>query len=158
LILCARSKRKLLASTLLVAFAARALIPPGFMPAADRPFWIEICWDGLPAGTLAQGKAQHADSRGTDSMDMDSMDMDSASSESMPAHRHHSGSPSHSEHCVFGSACSAGPVTHSQLPTPISLIREAPAIPWASAASTVRLVHLPHARAPPTPPQLILIS
>jgi hypothetical protein len=28
------------ASIMLVAFASRALVPPGFMPASDRPFSI----------------------------------------------------------------------------------------------------------------------
>jgi hypothetical protein len=37
----------LMASIMLVAFASRVLIPPGFMPASDRPFSIEICWEGI---------------------------------------------------------------------------------------------------------------
>jgi hypothetical protein len=41
-------------SALLVALVVRALIPAGFMPAADRPFSFQICPDGFPAALLAQ--------------------------------------------------------------------------------------------------------
>lgn len=37
------------ASFLLLAFVARSLIPAGFMPAAERPFTLEICPDGMLA-------------------------------------------------------------------------------------------------------------
>jgi hypothetical protein len=37
------------ASFLLLAFVVRSLIPAGFMPAAERPFTLEICPDGMPA-------------------------------------------------------------------------------------------------------------
>jgi hypothetical protein len=143
LILSERSRRKLLASTLLVAFAARALIPAGFMPGPDRPFAIEICPEGFPAEMLEHGEPQH-----TDSMGLGSMDMDSMSPESVPAH-HHSGSPSHSEHCVFGTACSAGPTTHSALPTGLSSAPPLLAVACDSIAVAVHLVRLPQPRAPP---------
>src|SRR5215831_395587 len=39
-------------STLLVTVVVRALIPAGFMPAADRPFSFQICPDGFPAALL----------------------------------------------------------------------------------------------------------
>lgn len=44
-------------STLLVALVVRALIPAGFMPAADRPFSFQICPDGFPAALLQDGAA-----------------------------------------------------------------------------------------------------
>ena len=53
-----------MASIMLVAFASRMLIPPGFMPASGRPFLIEICWEGLPAGMLALVEPAHADVHG----------------------------------------------------------------------------------------------
>jgi hypothetical protein len=44
------------ASLLLLAFIVRSLIPAGYMPAADRPFALQICPDGLPAHA---GQAAH---------------------------------------------------------------------------------------------------
>lgn len=114
-----RNSRTLIASLMLVAFASRALIPLGFMPASDRPFSLEICWEGLPAALLAHG-----------------------------AHHHHSGGAPHNEHCVFGSACSAGPVSHLTLPIDNAIAQRVRAV-VASIADAVRLVHLPQPRAPP---------
>ena len=133
-----RSRRTLLASIMLVAFVLRALVPPGFMPASDRPFSIEICWEGFPAAMLAHGEPPHADS-----MDMGSMPAHSG------AQHHHSGSPSHSEHCVFGTACSAGPIPHLPLLSEISSTQQLRAVAFASFAGAVRVVHLPQPRAPP---------
>jgi hypothetical protein len=137
LILCKRNRRALKASVMLVAFALRVLIPPGFMPASDRPFSLEICWEGLPANVLAHVEPSHADS-----MDMASMGMDQG-----PDQRH--GTPSHSEHCVFGTACGAGPFSHLTLPSDFSSAQQLLAIAFASIAVGVRVVHLPQPRAPP---------
>ncbi len=148
-------RRTLTAGILLVAFAVRALIPPGFMPATDRPFSIDICWEGLPAGLLAHREPSHADATGMDmdSMDMDSMDMGSMDMGpmgvgAMPAHSH-SRTSSHSEHCVFGTACSAGPVSHLPLLSGVSSARQLRAVAFESIALAIRLVHLPQPRAPP---------
>jgi len=73
--------RRLIAGIILLAFAARALVPQGYMPSHARPFSIEICPEGFPVQLL--GHAPH----------------------------HHSGGPAHSEHCVFGSACPPGPLS-----------------------------------------------
>jgi len=135
-----RRTRTLLASIMLVAFALRALIPSGFMLGGERPFSIEICWDGFPAAVLAQG-----DSRDTGSMDMDSMDMGRMDMGATHAGHQHSAS----EHCVFGSACSAGPIPHLALPSSFSSARLLPALEFASIAGAVHLVHLPQSRAPP---------
>jgi hypothetical protein len=123
---------------MLVAFALRALIPPGFMPASDRPFSIEICWEGFPAVMLAHGAPADAHSLGTHAMGMDSMGV----------RHHHSGSPSNSDHCLFGAACSAGPLPHLTLPSDISS-QPLRAIAFVSIAGAVLLVHLPQPRAPP---------
>jgi hypothetical protein len=125
-----------MAGIMLVAFVSRALVPQGFMPASDRPFSIEICWEGLPAGFMPMDMSM-------DSMDMASMDMDPASA----AHHHH-GSPAHSEHCVFGTACSAGPISHLP-PSDISSTRQRRALDFASIAVPVHVVYLPPPRAPP---------
>jgi hypothetical protein len=76
-----RLQRELLISLLLVAVAFRALIPPGFMPSAQRPFSLEICHAGalaLPAGTDHSVPPDHS---------------------------------SHFEHCPFGSAPGPGPLS-----------------------------------------------
>ncbi|MGA2399179.1 MAG: hypothetical protein ABSG30_14090 [Steroidobacteraceae bacterium] len=140
-----------MASIMLAALASRVLIPPGFMPASDRPFWIEICWDGLPAGMLTQLGPAHADSMGMD-MPADSMAAHPGHSTSHGGPQqgpHHHGSPSQSEHCVFGTACSAGPIPHLPLPSDFSSAQQLRAFAFASIAVAVRVVHLPQARAPP---------
>jgi hypothetical protein len=125
------NRRTLIAGILLVAFASRGLIPPGFMPAGGRPFSLEICREGLPDDALAQG-------------DMASMHMDH-----MPADSTSPRTPSHSDHCVFGSACSAGPTPHLALPGIFSSSRQLRVVAFASIAVDVRVVHLPPPRAPP---------
>ena len=135
-----RSRRTLMASIMLVAFASRMLIPPGFMPASGRPFLMEICWEGLSADMLAHVEPPHADSVGMQSMGMDPMPAHSASHRGpLQATHHHSGSPSQSEHCVFGTACGAGPIPHLPLPSDFSS---------ASAASRGRL-RVDRGRRPP---------
>jgi hypothetical protein len=137
-----RSRRSFVASVMLVAFASRALIPPGYMPASDRPFSIVICWDGFPADVLARGESPHADSMDMESMDMESMDMGRGAN-------HHHGSPSHSEHCVFGTACGAGPMSDLTLPSDFSSAQQLRAVAFVSIALAFRVVHLPQPRAPP---------
>ncbi len=158
-----RNRRTLMASILLVAFASRVLIPPGFMPASDRPFSIEICWDGLPADVLAHVEPSHADSMGMVPMSANSMAADSihdsmhrdpvgdSTSHRGPQQRahHHHGSPSQSEHCVFGTACSAGPIPHLPPPSDFSSAEHLRAVALVSIAGAVHLVHLPQPRAPP---------
>jgi hypothetical protein len=120
-----RSRLTFVASIMLVAFASRALIPPGFMPASSRPFPIEICWEDFPAGMLGHGESMGG------------------------AHHHHPGSPAHSDHCVFGTACSAGPIPHLPQANDVLLVRQLRAVELVSAERDVRLVHLPQPRAPP---------
>lgn len=165
-----RSRRTLTTGVMLVAFAWRALIAPGFMPASDRPFSLEICWEDFPVQMLSRGGPAPADSMdmGMDSMSPDSAPAhptadsvhDSVSRESTgdsmtlggplkEAQRHHSGNPAHSEHCVFGTACSAGPVPHLPPLSDMSLVQQRPAVVFVSIAFAVRLVYLPQPRAPP---------
>jgi hypothetical protein len=126
------------------------LIPPGFMPATGRPFLMEICWEGLSADTLAHVEPPHADSMGMQSMGMDPMPAHSASHHGpLQGTHHHRGSPPQSEHCVFGTACSAGPIPHLPLPSDFSSAQQLRAVAFASIAGTVHLVHLPQPRAPP---------
>lgn len=144
-----RSRQTLMASIMLVAFASRMLIPPGFMPASGRPFLMEICWEGLPAGMLALVEPAHADSMGMQSMGMDPVPAGPTSHrgpEQGPPHH----PPSQSEHCVFGTACSAGPIPDLPLPGDFSSARQLRAVAFASIAGAVRVVHLPQPRAPPS--------
>jgi hypothetical protein len=150
-----RTRRTLMAGIMLVAFASRGLIPVGFMPASDRPFSLEICWDGLPAGVFAQLEPAHADSVGMESMGMDmpadsmAADPHSTSHGGPQQGPHHHGNPSQSEHCVFGSTCNAGPIPHQPLPIDFSSTQQLLAAALASIAADVHLVHLPQPRAPP---------
>jgi hypothetical protein len=144
-----------MAGIMLVAFASRALIAPGFMPASGRPFSIEICPEGLSAEVLARVEPSHsmdhADSMAMESMGMDSMAADgSMHREPAGSSHHHRGNPSQSEHCVFGTSCSAGPMSHLPLPSDFSSSREFRAATFASLAAAVRVVHLPQPRAPPS--------
>jgi hypothetical protein len=131
-----------MASLMLVAFVLRALVPPGFMPAGSGLLSLEICWEDFPAGLLARGGPPPADPTGMGSMGMDSMPMPGA-------HQRHSGSPSHREHCVFGTACSAGPIHHLPQPSDVPFAPQLLPVGLVSAAGAVRLVHLPQPRAPP---------
>jgi len=154
-----RGRRSVLASILLVAFAARAFIPAGFMPASHRPFSLDICGEDLPAGMLAQIDPLQSESTGMPAMDMSGMDMSGMDMASMQMQRmpagsqravhHPQGSMGHREHCVFATVCGVGPVPH--LPTASdfssSAVFCAPAC--ASIAVPVRVVHLPQPRAPP---------
>lgn len=138
------SRRTLMAGMMLVALASRVLIPPGFMPANGRSLWIEICWDGLPAGMLARLEPAQADVTGMESMGVDPMPADS-----MGPHHHH-GSTSQSEHCVFGTACSAGAIPHLPSPSDFSSAQLLRAVAFTSIAIAIRVVHLPQPRAPPS--------
>lgn len=77
-----RTQRELITALLLVALAFRALIPVGFMPAADGAFSLQIC----RAGSLAS--------------------IDPPDQHAPPGH------PLHFEHCPFGSAPATGPLAH----------------------------------------------
>jgi hypothetical protein len=118
----ARSTRRALLSILmLAAFAVRALVPEGFMPAAGAPLALEICPEG--SGPLASSHLAH----------------------------HHHGTPgAHGEHCVFGSAGAGGPAPHSSAPHFVPGPLPAAALRRSAPLSDVRLVYLPQPRGPPT--------
>jgi hypothetical protein len=115
-----RSTRELITSILLVALVFRGLVPTGFMPASDRPFSVEICGDGFPTHLLS-----HDGNR-------------------------HSGSPSHFEHCLFGSGSTAGPMPHVAPILSVALTRCELVFAVVPSPVGVRLVHVPQARAPPS--------
>ncbi len=137
--------RKLTASLVLAAFALRALVPAGFMLAEGHPLTVIICPDGFPAQLLTQdghAAAGMADMPGMANMPgMDTMP-------GMPAAP--DGSHSHSEHCLFTSGSSHGPISvHASPAFVVYLIRQAAVAP-PQLARNVRLVYVPQARAPPT--------
>lgn len=107
------------AAVMLFAFAVRALIPQGFMPATNRPFSFEICPEGLPAPLMPMGGSDRG------------------------------GMPSPMQHCPFGLACAPGPPLQAALPNLKQSPQIARAVRLVSAVHAVRLVHLPQARGPP---------
>jgi hypothetical protein len=120
-----KATRKLIAGAMLLAFALRALVPQGFMPASDRPFAVEICPEGFPAEMLMPA-GMH-----------------------MAAGDQHGGPHSHTEHCVFGTACASGPPSQFALLTELAPTELVRAVPVVAVAASVRLVYLPHVRGPP---------
>jgi hypothetical protein len=78
-----RSRRLFIAAALLVALLYQAMIPAGFMPAADGSFALQVCHSGF----LTQ----------TGSHDSD----------------RHSGGHSHVEFCPFGALPGAAPISHA---------------------------------------------
>ena len=115
-----RSTRELITSILLVALVFRGLVPAGFMPASDRPFSIEICRDGFRTERLTADGSRH------------------------------SRSPSHFEHCLFGSGSTAGPTPCDAPVLSVALIRFGSVFAVVPSPVSVRLVHVPQARAPPS--------
>src|ERR1700722_6568102 len=115
-----RSKRELIVSLLLVALVFRALVPAGFMPASDRPFSIEICHDGFPAQLLSQDGSRHP------------------------------GTSPQFENCLFGSSSTPGPTPHVAPVRTVAFILCGAVLAVIPAIASVRLVHIPQARAPPS--------
>jgi hypothetical protein len=130
--LASQGSRRFIASILFVALALRALVPVGFMPAADRPFALEICPDGFPPQLLHYGMSHgHG--------------------------MHHPGGASHfhdagrSEHCVFAAVAGAGPATHAlvvHLPLSSSLV---PLFDTAGSVFPTPRFRIQQPRAPPAP-------
>jgi hypothetical protein len=117
-----KATRKLIAGVMLLAFALRALVPQGFMPASDRPFMVEICPEGFPAELLM-----------------------------LAGHHHHHGGPhSQADHCVFGTAGANGPPPQLALLTDRRSAEFVRTAPHAAVVASVRLVYLPHVRGPPS--------
>lgn len=114
-----KATHALIVTLTLLAFSLRALIPQGFMPASDQPLSVQICPDGFPTQLLT-----HA------------------------AH-HHSGGHWQTEHCVFGSACAAGPAPHLPSLSYISFARYVPVSRYILTVAVVQVVYLPQPRGPP---------
>ena len=114
-----RSQREWLAGILLVALAFRGLVPDGFMPASGRPFTLEICRAGFLAPIDSHALKQHP------------------------------GSPSQFEHCPFGMASSAGPISDLRPLQPVASIVTRIAARFEPLRLSMRLQRTQQARAPP---------
>lgn len=126
-----RSRTRLL-SALLLAFALRALIPIGFMPAADGTLSLMICPGGLPLALLPAKKTiQHG--------------------MGMPTPQ-----PHHPRHGVMEDGFCAFTTGFSSAPPPLLVAVLALLVASLGVVLThvavpagIRLVHVPQARAPP---------
>jgi hypothetical protein len=80
-------RRRLWGGAVLLLLLFRAYVPAGFMPAAGAPFQLELCPSGLQTQTPL------------------------SVSMSMPQGHQHAGSHVAFDHCPFGSAPAAGPIS-----------------------------------------------
>jgi hypothetical protein len=87
-------RRKLIAGILLFAFASRALVPMGFMPATGEAFPLQICPDGFPPQLLHHGMEHAHGTHGSGGS----------------THQHDS---SVSEHCAFAAVAGAPPAANT---------------------------------------------
>ncbi len=114
----------------LVVFAARALVPPGYMPSHERPWSFEICPEGWPATLVHPGTHAHSGAHASGTS--------------------HPGPHARGEHCVFGTLCAWGPAS-APIGATVLLIQPlsaAATVPEAPAA--MPRVCLPEPRGPPS--------
>lgn len=131
-----RARARLVAATLL-AFALRALIPLGFMPASDGSLSVMLCPAGLPAGLLESQSVRTA------------MPMAGGAGMAMPAHQQHGHGLMDVAYCVYTTGFSSAPPP-LLLAALLLLLSCVVVITVAVLAPAgIRLVHLPQARAPP---------
>jgi hypothetical protein len=135
-----RTTRARLVGALLLAFSLRALIPLGFMPAADGTLSLMICPAGIPAWLLHDMDPGMAMPGG----------MTTPQQPQHPGQRHGQGLMDEG-YCTFTTGfCSAPPPLLLAL---LSLVLACVAVIAVTmvAPASIRLVHLPQARAPPAP-------
>jgi hypothetical protein len=119
-----RGSRAQLMWVVLLAFALRALIPIGFMPAADGTLSLTICDEGFPAGLLPP--AAHG-----------------RTTAGAAGHR------SQEDHCPFCGASTPAPgPLFAALACVVWVAIETVAL-VVSCRALIRLLHVPQARAPP---------
>lgn len=115
-----RCNSPLLAGALLVALLFQAMIPAGFMPAADGSFALQVCHSGLPTQTVTH------DGNG------------------------HSGGHSHVNFCPFGALPGAGPISQLAAFLPTPLIAPQRLGEFAARPPYARLERAHPPRGPPT--------
>jgi hypothetical protein len=122
-------QRQWIISVLLMTVVLRALIPAGFMPAAD--FTYQICPDGFPAQLLHDEHAAHH------------------------AHHHDGDHGSHehgaarAEHCVFAAAAGVGPALHIALLLTSADNRATPYVYFPPAPPALESYRAQQPRGPP---------
>ncbi len=132
-------------STLLIALVVRALIPAGFMPAADRPFSFQVCPDGFPAALLQDATAPADVHAGHHHHDVDGL-LAVAHHHDGPAHNHSSAS---AEHCVFAAAAGAFALAFSAAFSAPAASISTPDVAYDSPAFESHRFRLPQPRGPP---------
>ena len=121
----------------LLAFALRALIPLGFMPAGDGTLSLMICPGGLPPGLLpATGKSMPM----SGGMPMSGMPM---------PQQHHGHGSAEQSYCAFTTGFSSAPPPLLLAKLLLLFTLTALIAVAVLAPAGIRLVHLPQARAPP---------
>jgi hypothetical protein len=158
--------RRVLLGAVLFALIVRAMIPAGFMPAADFSF--QICPDGYPAHLLQAASpvatsvaddphaGHHDRATGADSFgDAGLATAPIAGHDSFAAghaghsdgtHRHASAG---TEHCAFAAVASAGPSGWSATFCAPATIAGAPEFIYSSPAITPLRFRVPQPRGPP---------
>lgn len=141
-----RTTRVRLGGALLLAFCLRALIPLGFMPAADGTLSLMICPAGFPAWLLHEpGMAQAGHG----------MAMSGGTRMPQPQQPDHGHGAGHGQglmdegYCGFTTGCSSAPPPLLFAVLALLLSAIAVAVVTVLAPAGLRLAHLPQARAPP---------
>lgn len=126
-----RSRARLVAAILL-AFALRALIPIGFMPASDGTLSLMICPGGFPLALLPAEKTMQ-----------DDMGMP------MPQPHHPGQGAMDDGYCAFTTGFSSAPPPMLEAVLGLPIASLGVALTRVAVPAGVRLVHLPQPRAPP---------
>lgn len=133
-ILSRRGSRTRLLPVILCAFALRALIPIGFMPAADGTLSLVICPGGFPAALLPAQKPMQ-----------DSMGMPMPQPQD-PGHGH---GVMDDGYCAFTTGFSPAPPPLLVAVFALLLATLGVALTHVVVPAGIRRVHVPQARAPP---------
>lgn len=136
-----RATRARLMFAVLLAFALRALIPLGFMPAADGSFSLMICPAGFPAALLRD--------RGTGMGPGMGQSMPMSDGMPMPAPQHPGHGLMDDGYCAFTTGFSSAPPPLLLIALVLLLACVVVISVTVLAPAGVRLVRLPQARAPP---------
>lgn len=151
-----RALRARLVFAVLLAFALRAAIPVGFMPAADGSLSLVICPGGLPAGLLPDRGMGQGMGQGVGQGMPHGIGNGAAHSMSLfggmqtPAHQHRGHGSMDTGYCAFTTGFSSAPPP-PLLAALLLLLLACVALLAVSvpAPAGIRLVHVPQARAPP---------
>jgi hypothetical protein len=152
-----RTARARMVGIVLLAFALRALIPLGFMPASDGTFSLMICPGGLPAGILDGLRSGKSMGHGMGEGMGVGMAMSGGTTLPQPQHLGAGHGAGHGQglmdqgYCAFTTGFSSAPPPPLLFAVLLVLSCIALVVVTVLAPAGIRLVHLPQARAPPTP-------